>query len=433
MSRPVSRRDFLRVGAVATGALTTGAALAPRRGWAESPNEKLNIGVIGTANRAEANIGGVQGENIVAVCDIDDLYLGKASERFPQAKTYRDYRKLLEQPGIDAVVVSTPDHIHAPASAMALAGGKHVYCEKPLAHSVFEARRLAQLAAQHKAATQMGTQIHAENNYRRVVELIQSGAIGDVREAHVWCGKTWSGGERPTETPPVPKHIDWDLWLGPAPARPYHPTYLPANWRRWWDFGSGTLGDMACHYMDLPHWALKLRRPTAVSAEGPTVHPETTPTGLIVRYEHPARGKMPAVNLTWYDGDLSVPPILERHGLPGWDSGVLFVGDKGMLQADYGQLKLFPEEKFKDFKRPKEFVPNSIGHYAEWIAACKTGSPTTCNFDYSGALTECVLLGNVAFRTGQRIEWDGDKLAATNCPAAAQYVRREYRRGWELA
>jgi predicted dehydrogenase len=431
MSTPLRRREFLRRTALAGTAMTVGWMPEWAHGATRSPNEKLNIGIIGTAHRAAANIEGVQGENIVALCDIDENYLSRAGERFPQAKTYHDFRKLLEQRDIDAVVVSTADHVHAPASIMAMRLGKHVYCEKPCSHTVHEARLAAETAAQFKVATQMGTQIHATDNYRRVVELVQSGAIGPVRECHVWCGKTWSGGERPKETPPVPKHLHWDLWVGPAPERPYHPTYLPANWRRWWDFGSGTLGDMACHYMDLPFWALDLRHPTSVEAEAPPVHPETTPPWMIIRYEFPARGDMPAVKLSWSDGGKQ-PKVLGEAKLPRWDSGVLFIGDKGMLLADYDRRQLYPESTFHDFQPPTPSIPASIGHYNEWIAACKTGSATTCNFRYSGALTEAVLLGHVAYRTNQRLDWDGEKLKATNCPDAERLVKKEYRKGWEI-
>jgi len=432
MSQRLHRREFLRnVSAVGLAAGWAGG----RSFGAPSPNEKLNIAVIGTAGRAEGNIQGVESQNIVAVCDIDDRLIARASQRFPKAKTYHDFRKMLEQNDIDAVVVSTADHTHAPATMMALKLGKHVYCEKPLTHTVQEARAVAEAAAKAKVATQMGTQIHAENNYRRVVELVQAGAIGSVRECHVWVnGKSWSGGERPKETPDVPSGLHWDLWIGPAPQRPYHPMYQPANWRRWWDFGNGTLGDMACHYMDLPFWALGLRHPISAEAEGPPVHPETAPPWLSVRYEFPARGAQPPVTLTWYDGEKRPPILAEKKGagVAPWDAGVLFVGEKGMLQADYGRHKLLPESEFKDFKAPEPTIPNSIGHHNEWITACKTGSPTTCNFGYSGALTETVLLGNVSYRVGKKLAWDPVSLKATNCPEADRYIRRDDRPGWTL-
>ena len=275
----------------------------------------------------------------------------------------------------------------------------------------------------------MGTQIHAENNYRRVVELVQSGAIGPIQEVHVWVGSQWGGGERPTETVAVPKELDWDLWLGPAPARPYNPTYLPANWRRWWDFGNGTLGDMGCHYMDLVFWSLGLRHPSTVAAEGPPLNHETAPLGLKAIWEFPARGDKPAVTVTWTDGD-RVENKFDGHELPG--AGVYFIGSEGSMFADYGSHRLFPEEKFKDFKAPEQTIADSIGHHEEWIAACKTGSPTTCNFDYSGALAECVLLGTVAYRVGKKLEWDAEALKAKNAPEADEFLRRAYRKGWEL-
>jgi predicted dehydrogenase len=321
MSRSLHRRAFMTQTSALGIALT--AASRPR-----SSNERLRIGIIGTSNRGGSNLAGVQHEDIVALCDVDDRVVGPAAEWFPKAKLFHDYRKMLEFPGLDAVVVSTADHTHASATAVALRLGKHVYCEKPLTHSVHEARVVAELAANAGIATQMGTQIHAGENYRRVVELIRSGAIGPVGEVHVWCEGRWGGGERSDERPPVTAGLRWDLWLGPAPARPYHPDYLPRSWRRWWDFGCGTLGDMGCHFMDLPFWALDLSHPRTVEAEGPPVHPETTPEWLIVRYTFGERDGQPPVTLTWYDGGKK-PKRLTSLALPGksWGSGVLFVGE----------------------------------------------------------------------------------------------------------
>jgi predicted dehydrogenase len=355
-----------------------GALLAARASSAQplSPNEKLNIGIIGVANRGGDNLRGVSSQNIAALCDVDDTYLQNAAANYPQAKVYNDFRKMLEQKGLDAVVISTADHTHAPAAAMALRAGLHVYCEKPLTHTVYEARVLAELAKEHKRATQMGTQIHAGSNYRRVVELVQSGAIGTVKEVHVWCGGSYGGGDRPKETPDVPANLHWDLWLGPAPERPYHPAYVPFHWRGWWDFGNGTLGDMACHHMDLPTWALKLRYSLTVEAEGPPVHPESCPPWLIVRYEYPERESLPPVHLTWYNGDKR-PSYFAEGKLPEWGNGTLFVGEKGMLLADYDRHVLLPEKDFAGFTPPKPSIPESIGHYNEWIEACKNGTPTT--------------------------------------------------------
>lgn len=440
LSPSQNRRSFLKTSAAGSAAFLSSSLFVSGSGAKPSRSllEKLNIACIGTANRAAEDVNGVMGENIVTIVDVDSNYLAKSRAMLIEKKQleprcYADYREMIDSEGdrIDAVVIGTPDHHHAPASIRAIRAGKHVYCEKPLTHTVFEARLIAKAAAEKGVATQLGTQIHAENNYRRVTEIIKSGAIGDVTEAHVWVGKEWGGGERPTKTDPVPANLNWDLWLGPAPERPYADgRYHPANWRRWWDFGQSTLGDMGCHFMDLPFWALDLRHPTRCEAEGPPVSPETGPLGLIVRYDFPARGAMPACKLTWYDGDM-IPRKVNGQPVPA--NGVMFVGTGGMMFADYGKYKLFPGDKFRDYTPPAETIPNSIGHHAEWIKACKDGSPTTCNFDYSGALTEAVLLGNVAYRTGKALDWDAEKLVATNAPEAAKLITKEYRPGWEVA
>jgi predicted dehydrogenase len=437
-----TRRGFLQASA-AFGALGLGGGLL-RADKKESTNERLHVGVIGVAGQGDYDMSNVAaaGAAIVALCDVDERRAAGARKRFPKAKFYTDYRKLFDAKGLDAVVVATPDHHHAPATLRALKAGLHVYCEKPLTHTVQEARLVAEAAAKHKRVTQMGTQIHNEPkaNYRRVVELIQSGAIGAVKEVHVWCARQYGGKERPKDSEPVPKGLHWDLWLGPAPERPYHHgpdkagygTYEPFNWRDWWDFGGGTLADMACHYMDLPFWALGLRHPTKVAAEGPRPHPESAPPWLIVRYEFPAREKLPAVKLTWYHGGKR-PAHFAQGKLPRWGDGVLFVGDKGMLLADYTRRKLLPEKQFKDFVPPRPYIKDSVGHHKEWVEACKRGDlATTCNFGYSGALTEAVLLGNVAFRVGKALTWDAKKLQATNAKEAETFVRKKYRKGWEL-
>ncbi|MBP85647.1 MAG: oxidoreductase [Planctomycetaceae bacterium] len=429
-----NRRDFLKT-STAAGAVAVAGGV-----WSEtvaeesnSPNEKINIACIGTANQARFSINNIKGENITVVCDVDQNYLDRAKADFPDALAYVDYREMLEKEAdkLDAVVVATADHTHAPASIRAIRKGLHCYCEKPLTHTVEESRLVAEAAKEHKVATQLGTQIHARDNYRRVVEIIQSGAIGEVAEVHVWVGKGWGGGDRPEVAETPPKSLSWDLWLGAAPERPFAAgRYHPAQWRRWWDFGQGTLGDMACHYMDLPFWAMKLRHPTRCEAEGPEVHPETCPLGLIVRYEYPRREGLPAAKLTWYDGNL-VPKMVHGERVPS--SGVMFVGSEGMMFANYGSYRLFPQDKFKGFEPPEQTIAKSIGHHAEWIKACKDGSLTTCNFDYSGALSEAVLLGNVSYRVGTALDWDAKNLKATNCPEADKYIRKEYRSGWEVA
>jgi predicted dehydrogenase len=319
--------------------------------------------------------------------------------------------------------------------------GKHCYCEKPLAHNVKEIREMRTLAREKRLATQMGTQIHAEDNYRLVVELVRANVIGNIKEVHVWCGANWGGRPFATETPNVPAQIDWDLWLGPAPERPYHPQYFGGAWRCFWAFGNGSLGDMACHHMDLPFWALRLGLPRTVEAfsdEKPT--PEVAPGKLRVEYTFVRRqtrgrqansGTLPTVTLNWYDGGLQ-PALLKEKGLPEWGAGTLFVGEEGMILADYGRRMLFPQDKFADFKAPEKTIPDSVGHHKEWINACKTGSRTTCNFTYSGILAETVLLGAVAFRTGKKLEWDAANMKATNCPEADQYLSRTYRKGWEI-
>jgi predicted dehydrogenase len=432
----LTRRQFLH--ATAAGALAPGLLRAAEK--KEPASERLVVGIIGPEGRGAGNLSGVAAcATIGALCDVDENRSGKTREKFPQAKFYTDFRKLLDQKGLDAVVISTPDHMHAPPTLMALRAGLHVYCEKPLTHTVQEARLVAETAKKHKRVTQMGTQIHAGDNYRRVVEIIQSGALGEIREVHTWSGASYPapGGvvlnERglPKDTPPVPSGLHWDLWQGVAMDRPYHPTYVPFHWRRWWTFGGGALNDMACHHMDLPFWALGLRHPTRVSAEGPPPQAETCSPWMIVTYEHPGTDKRPPVKLTWYDGGKR-PALFAEGKLPQWGDGNLFVGSKGMMLAGYGSYKLLPEKDFADYAPPKPTIPNSIGHHKEWVEACKTGGPTTCNFDYSGALTEAVLLGTVSYRLGKPLTWNAKELKVAGEPDAEKYLRKEYRKGWEM-
>jgi len=439
MNSPFSRRQFLG-GSLAAGAIASGYFVNPVRAQqSDSPNEKLNLAIVGCANKGWHNVQELKGQNMVALCDVDANYLEKAAQTYPDATRHRDYRKMLDQEAkrIDAVVVSTADHNHAPATSIALALGKHVYCEKPLTHTVEEARKIAELAAKAKVATQMGIQIHAGSNYRRVVEIVQSGAIGKVSEVYCWCNKGWSGGKfEPWDGPP-PAHLDWDLWLGPAQQRPYSPNIHPANWRRFWEYGSGTFGDMACHIMDLPFWALGLGHPHYVSCEGPPVDPVGAPAWVKARYDFVLDDGSPLM-LHWSDGGAHFEPVekaMDQYDRPlsRWGLGILFVGDKGQLAADYGRYLLFPKDKFADFQPPEKTIADSIGHWNEWVQACKTGSPTTCNFAYAGGLTETVLLGIVAYRAGQPIEWDATALKAKNAEGADQYVRKPYRKGWELA
>ncbi len=426
-SHLTSRRQFLAASA-ASGLITAGYFSSCSAKESNSPNEKLNLACIGTANQAAYDINECKHEHIAVLCDVDASYIERNLETFTDARTYVDYREMLEKEAdkIDAVIVATPDHHHAPASMRAIRAGKHVYCEKPLTHTVQEARWITEAARAAGVATQLGTQIHAGDNYRRVVEIVQAGTIGQINEVHVWVGgKGWGGGELPEVTEEPPAQLSWDIWLGDAPVRPYASgRYHPAQWRKWWDFGQGTLGDMGCHYMDLPFWALGLKYPVEISAEGPPVSPVTAPIGLTVQY----RFAEPALDFTWYC-DTQIPKSIHGTSVPG--NGVMFVGSEGMLFADYNKHRLFPVEKFQGFTPPPQTIPKSIGHHREWLKACRDGSPTTCNFDYSGPLSECVLLGNVAYRSGQKITWNAEELK-TNHAEAQKYISKQYRSGWEV-
>jgi len=439
MKDQVERRTFLKNSAAVGAGLVVLKSGILRAG--NSPNEKLNVAVIGVAGRGDANLNGVKSENIVALCDVNAKNLAKAAEQFPQAKTYVDWRKCLEQKDIDAVVCSTTDHTHAFVNVWAMNRGKHVYCEKPLANSVEEARMVRQtyLKNSGKLRTQMGTQIHASDNYRRMVELIRGGAIGTPSEVRVWCSRTPEGGSYLPEEKPVPDHINWDLWVGPAPFHPYNPKYFGGclAWNRFWDFGSGQIGDMGSHMMDMAYWGLDLALPTTCEAAGTPVNSDTCPTWLTAEWDHPANDWRPAIKAYWYDGG-------KKPGMPSkafdrdWlFKGALFKGDKGWLLADYSLRILMPKQREGDmthYKSPKpdELIPPSLGHHKEWIVACKTGSPTTCNFDYSGALIEANMLALVAYRVGKKLEWDGRSLSAPGCPEADQYIRKTYRKGWVL-
>ena len=444
--RADGRRSFL-ARAVAGGAA---ALAAPAILRAESRGDKLRVAVIGCGGRGAANLDAVSGEQVVAVCDVNSKALDAAAAKAPAARRHADFRRLyddLKPSEYDAVVVSTTEHTHAFATLPALAAKKHVYCEKPLAHNVREARLVTEAARKAGVATQMGTQIHAGANYRRVVELVQAGAIGPVREVHVWVGRAWglqspeeaaqnkdivSVQERPAGSSPVPPHLDWNLWLGPAPERPYHDVYFPGpKWYRWWDFGSGTMSDLGSHWIDLPFWALDLDAPRTIEAFGPPPHPELAPASMHVHYEYAARGSRGPVSLAWYQGSHK-PKAWTDGQIPRWDSGCLFVGGQGQLLADYGRHLLLLGPDVRDFHRPDATIPPSPGHHAEWIAACKNGTPTTCPFGTSGPLTEANHLGNVAYRAGRRIEWEAATLRIPNAPEAERFLGREYRRGWEL-
>jgi predicted dehydrogenase len=442
----IRRRSFLQGAAATSAALLAGPA--PAR--SQAPQDRLNIVVIGCGGRGGANMGSVSSQNIVALCDVNANNLQKAAARFPKAKLFKDFRVLyneLRDNEFDAVVVSTTEHTHAFATLPALLRKKHVYCEKPLTHNVREARVVTEVTRAAGVATQMGTQIHAGSNYRRVVELVQSGAIGPIRECHVWVDRTWgwqspedakkyndrvSTQNRPTESMPVPPELDWDLWLGPAPYRPFHEVYIPGNkWYRWWEWGNGTMSDLGSHYNDLPYWALKLDAPLTIEAIGPPPHPEIAPATMSAIYEYGPRGDLPPVKLTWYQGQMK-PKLWEENKIPQWRDGHLFVGEKGMILSNYSKHVLLPEKDFADFQRPPQTIPESLGHHEEWLHACKTGAPTTCHFGYSGPLTEANHLGNVAYRAGTKIQWDAKNMRIPNAPAAERFLGREYREGWKL-
>ncbi|HVR75677.1 MAG TPA: Gfo/Idh/MocA family oxidoreductase [Planctomycetota bacterium] len=443
MSKRMTRRRFLKAsGSIALGVLAAPAVSARVLG----ANERLNIAGIGVGGKGESDIAHCESQNIVALCDVDEENAAGSFKKFPDAKRFRDFRKMLDEEGknIDAVTVSTPDHTHAPAALAAMHLGKHVYCQKPLTHSVHEARLLRETAAKMKVATQMGNQGHSNSASRRLVELIQAGVIGKAREVHVWTDRPiWPQGiYRPTDTPPVPPTLDWDLWLGPAPSRAYHPAYVPFKWRGFWDFGTGALGDMACHNMDVAFWALGLRDPTAIEAESATVNTETAPNWSIIRYEFPARGSVPAIKLTWYDGGKRPLENVAKEQNIG-ANGAIIAGDKDSLHVPHywGGAAFFSGARMEDFKAVPETLPRRAGgenesnidlqHHLEWIEAAKGGPAALSSFEYSGPMTEAVLLGNVALRAGKRIEWDAAAMKVTNVPEANRYVRREYRKGWE--
>jgi predicted dehydrogenase len=434
-TRQISRRQFLG-GAAAAAAFT----VVPRHVLARSgqtpPSEKLNVASIGVAGMGGSDVSQMTGENIVALCDVDWHHAADTFKKHPDVKKYKDFRKMLdaEDKNLDAVTVSTPDNIHAVAAMAAIKRGKHVYCQKPLCHDIYEVRQLTKAAREHKVMTQMGIQLHAEECVRLVAEMIKSGMIGKVRKVDIWSGKNWGGGYRPTGSEPVPETLDWDLWLGPAPWRPYNHIYLPANWRKWWDFGTGTLGDMGCHIIDPVFWALDLGYPTSVEANPNKFTKEGYWTETTVHWEFPARGDLPPVTVTWNDGDRrpARPAELEAgRKLPS--QGGLYYGEKGTILAPHGGTPmLIPYSKMREAKMPAPFLGRGVNHYQDWIKACKGGPKPLANFDYAGPLSETILLGNVAALAGEKILWDGPNLKATNVPEANKHLKREYRAGWQL-
>ena len=442
----LDRRRFLARSTAATALL----GVSARSSYAAA-TDRMNVAFIGVGGRGGANLRTIAkdpGIDVVALCDVNGRNLDKAAEAYPKARTYEDFRKLYDKTDdIDAVVVSTTEHTHAYATMPALQMRKHVYCEKPLTHNVFEARAITEEAAQAGVVTQMGTQIHAGSNYRRVVELVQSGSIGKVTEVHTWVGRAWGLQsaedakanrdiihitEKPTDGTTPPDYLNWDLWLGPAQERPFSEVYFPGpRWYRWWDFGNGTMSDLGSHWNDLAYWAMKFDAPLTIEAFGGPAHPEIAPASMSAVYEYGPRGDLPAAKHYWYQGTHK-PQIWTDKGIPQWNSGTLFVGDKGMLLADYGKHVLLPEADFADFERPEPFIANSPGHHQEWINACRGDGQTGSPFSYAGPLTEANHLGNVAYRVGKKIEWDSKNLRITNADAERFLRRVNPRDGWSL-
>ena len=400
----------------------------------DSPNEKLNIAVIGCGGRGAANLNGLSSQNIVALCDVDSQRAGGAYKKHPKARAFHDYRKMFDAMGndIDAVAVSTPDHTHFHPSMIAMELGKHLYCEKPMAHAIDQVRRMTRTASEKGIATQLGVQRHTIKNVHRVVELIKSHAIGRIVEVHSWVSGDRGMPKIPTEKPNVPASLKWDLWLGQGRERPYHPSIAPYGWRFWWDYGTGETGNWGCHILDIPFWALDLKYPTRVNAAGPAAHELTTPKQMATSFEFPAdrQSDRPPVTLYWHHSKPG-PDVLRVHGLQHWGN-TLFIGTEGMLQCDFGKHRLYPQDKFADFEPPPQSIPDSPGFYKEFITAAKGGEKATCNFDYSGPLTETVLLGNVAFRAGGGFDWDAENLKASGNPAAEKFLTSYVRKGWEI-
>jgi predicted dehydrogenase len=445
----MKRRDFVKAAAgVAAFSVFPSRVLGLDGGT--PPSGKLNIAGIGVGGMGYGDLGNFSGENIVALCDVDQGYAAAAFREHPNAKAYADYREMLEkQKDIEAVFIATPDHTHAVIAAAAMRAGKHVYCQKPLTHDVYEARKLAEIAKETKVCTQMGIQYHAGEGIRLAREWIEAGAIGEVREVTAWstlsyypAGHTWWSSKllrRPTETPAAPAGLNWDVWIGPAPMRPYHPTYHPKTWRAWWDFGSGMMGDRGVHTLDSVVWSLKLGLPETIEATSLDLNADTHPLAAIVTFRFPARDQMPPVKVNWYEGMRPPrPPELEDgRQLGDPEGGILFHGSKGIMMCDYycTSPRLIPESAMKEFadkRPPKTLARVAGGHYAEWVRACKGDRQTGANFEYGAHLTEICQLGNIAKRVDGRIAWDAVNMRVTNNEAANQYVKAPYRSGWSL-
>ncbi len=453
----MNRREFIGGAAAAAAAFSIVPNSVLAGNGKTAPSDKLNIAAIGIGGKGKSDISGVSSENVIALCDVDDTMFSKFKEHvdrdkekhpnlptlFKNAKRFRDFREMLDSmPEIDAVTISTPDHTHATIAMKAMSLKKHVYCQKPLTHSVYEARMLAETAKNMDVVSQMGNQGHASEDARLINEWIWDGAIGDVTRVHVWTNRpVWPQGiDAPKEIPSVPPTLDWDLFLGPAPWRPYHPAYHPFAWRGWKDFGTGAVGDMGAHLIDHPWWALKLEAPETIQASSSDLWSDSFPLASTVHFTFPKRGKMAPVELTWYDGGLTPPRPKEledgrRMGDGG--GGVLFVGTEGTIMCGtYGSSpRIIPEAKMKKYKQPKKTIERSPGIYAEWIQAIKEGKKSTTDFSYSGPLTEAMMLGNIATLLqddNKILQWDAKNMKFTNHDKANELVHTDYRKGWKL-
>jgi len=450
MTDHLSRREFAKRASVLAAA-GCAATIVPRHvlGGPRQvpPSEKMNVAGIGVGGMGGANLRNLESENIVALCDVDHHYAAGTIKRYPKARLHTDFRRMLDgQKDIDGVVIGTPDHTHAVISMAAMRAGKHVYCQKPLTHDVYEARMLAKAAKECQVATQMGIQGHSMEGIRLVREWFEAGLIGEVREVDAWCSLTyypwghasWSSqwGTRPAETPPLPTGLDWDLWIGPAPMRSYHRAYHPRTWRCWWDFGSGMMGDRGAHTFDPICWALKLGAPSTIDATTCGNTPEVHPLSAIVTYEFPAREGMPPVKMTWYEGTRPPRPedLEDGRNMPR-EGGLLLKGTRGTIMAGVygGSPRIIPETKMREAKLPEKTIPRAgCSHEMDWVRACKTDHTAGADFAYSGPLAEICCLGNIAQRVDTRIHWDPAAMKVTNVPEANKYVRWEYRKGWGL-
>lgn len=453
MSKLPSRREL---------SAALGAVIVPRHVLGQgrqAPSDTLRIAAVGVGGMGRRYVQACESEQIVALCDVDHSFAAPVFRRYPKARVYRDFRQMFdrEEKNIDAVIVATPDHSHALITMRVLGMRKHVYCAKPLTHTISEAGRVADAARAAKVATQMSVQSCASEGACGTAEILLSGAIGPVREVHVWTDHPVypAARVRPKDEPAVPYGFDWDMWIGPAPYRPYHPAYHPWIWRSWWDFGSGTIGDMACHAMHVYYNALQLGAPTSVHACRSTMHggyfvmepdgkehhpprietPETESHASMITWDFPARGTLPPLRMHWYDGGMQPHrPVELNSRSPMPKSGILFVGDQGKLLTAYsgGKELLLPEKRFHDFKAPPKTLARTAGHYREWIDACKTGKSTSCNFEFGSRMVKVAQLGAMAARAARLLEWDAEAMRVTNDAEANSWVNPPYRQGWSL-